>query len=57
MEAEELVAVGDATWVLPGELCGFGFNGVSVLFELGDGSLGVADFEDSVYFADGCLLF
>lgn len=50
MEPEELVPVSYATGVLLG---GFGLDGVSVLFKLGDGLLGVVDFEDPVYLANG----
>lgn len=51
VESEELVAVGDASGVLfiRG---GFGFDGVSVLFEFGDSFLGVVDFEYAIDFAD-----
>lgn len=51
VEPEKLVAVGDASGVLfiRG---GFGFDGVSVLFEFGDSFLGVVDFEDAIDFAD-----
>ncbi len=55
MEPEELVSVCYATWVFLGELCGFGFDGVSVLLEFADGFLGVVDFQDAVDFADGGL--
>lgn len=55
MESEELVAVCYAAWVLLGELSGFGFDGVSVFLKLGDGLLGVVDFQDAVNFADGCF--
>lgn len=57
METEELVAVGDAAGVFLGELGGFCFDGVSVLFEFGDGFLGVVDFKDAVDFADWGLFF
>lgn len=51
MKPEKLIAICYAARVFFGELGGFGFDGVSVLFELGDGFLGVVDFEDTVYFA------
>lgn len=47
VEPEKLVAVGNATRVFlvrELQLGGFGFDGVSVLFELGDGFLCVVDF-------------
>lgn len=55
MEPEELVAVGYAPGVLLGMLGGFGFDGIAVFFELGDGSWGVVDFKDAFDLADGCL--
>jgi len=42
--------------VLLGEFRGLGFYGVSVLFESGNGFLGVVDLEDAVYFAHRRLL-
>lgn len=53
VEPEELVAIGDASGVLfiRGGF-GFGFDGVSVLFEFGDSFLGVVDFEDAIDIAD-----
>ena len=57
MEAEELVPIGNASRVLLLELCGLGFNGVSILFELGYGFLGIVDFEYSVNFANWGLFF
>lgn len=55
MEPEQFVAVCYATRVLLGELGGFGFDGISVFFKFGYGSLSVVDFEDSVDLADWCL--
>ena len=55
MKPEELIAVCYATWLFLGKLGGLGFDGVSVLFKLGNGSLGIMDFEDAIYFADGGL--
>ncbi|PON59797.1 hypothetical protein PanWU01x14_156920, partial [Parasponia andersonii] len=57
VEAEELIPIGDASGVLLGELRGLGFNGVSVLFELGYCFLGVVNFEYSVDFANWGLFF
>ncbi|KAM2220576.1 hypothetical protein ACFX1S_019771 [Malus domestica] len=47
VEMKELVAVSDAAWVFLGELGGFCFDEVSILFEFGDGILGVVDFKDA----------
>ncbi|KAM0972275.1 hypothetical protein ACFX2H_019804 [Malus domestica] len=47
VETDELVAVSDAAGVFLGELGGFYFDGVSILFEFGDGILGVMDFKDA----------
>lgn len=55
MKPEELIAVCYATWLFLGKLGGLGFDGVSVLFKLGNGSLGIMDFEDAIYFANGSL--
>lgn len=55
MKPEELIAVRYATWLFLGKLGGLGFDGVSVLFKLGNGSLGIMDFEDAIYFANGGL--
>ena len=55
MKPEELIAICYAPWVLLGELGGFGFDGITVFFELGDGFGGVVDFKDAIYLADGCL--
>lgn len=44
MEAEELVAVGEAARVLLGELGGFGLDAVPVLLKFGDGFGGILDF-------------
>lgn len=55
MKPEELIAVCYAAWLFLGKLGGLGFDGVSVLFKLGNGSLGIMDFEDAIYFANGGL--
>lgn len=58
VEPEELVAVGNATWVFlvrELQLGGLGFDGVSVLFEFGDCFLCVVDFEDAIDLANRSL--
>jgi hypothetical protein len=55
VKPEELIAVCYTTWLFLGKLGGLGFDGVSVLFKLGNGSLGIMDFEDAIYFANGGL--
>lgn len=56
VKPEKLIAISYAPCMFFHKPCCFELDGVSVFLELVDGLLGVVDFENSIYFADWCLL-